>query len=119
MDGVILLRQARFAGLRVTANGATLVVEGPRRLEPIARTLLAEKPQVMQAHVDEQEVAWRVDAMRAQLPTRGALPLLLARLDVDRGSGSCCSCGDPLGRDERYRCRPCVTAAVAALETVG
>lgn len=118
MDGMILLRQARFAGLHVTADGATLVVEGPRRLEPIAQALLAEKPEVMRALAEEQEVTWRVDAMRPQVPTRGAIPLLLARFDVVRAAGSCCSCGDPLGPDERYRCRTCVAAAVAVLRAV-
>jgi hypothetical protein len=119
MDGVILLRQARFAGLLVTANGGPLVVEGPRRLEPIARMVLADKPQVMRALADEQEIAWRIDAMRPQVPAKGAIPLLLARPGVRFALGSCCSCGDPLGLDDRYRCRPCVMAAVAVLETVG
>ncbi len=118
MDGVILLRQARLAGLRVTASGDTLVVEGPRLLEPIARTLLAEKPQVMRALADEREVAWRIDVMRPQVPAKGAIPLLLARPDAVRGSGLCCSCGGSLAADERYRCRPCVAAAVAVLAGV-
>ncbi|MGO9179405.1 MAG: hypothetical protein ACLQBX_02160 [Candidatus Limnocylindrales bacterium] len=118
MDGVTLLLQARLAGLRVSASGGTLVVKGPRRLEPMARTLLAQKPRILQALAGEQEVAWRIDAMRPQVPAAGAIPLLLARSDAVRGSGKCCSCGDPLHPDERYRCGPCVAATVAVLEGV-
>lgn len=115
MDGLTLLREARGAGLQVTANGDTLVVEGPRRLEPIAQTLLAEKPRVMRALAEEQEVAWRIDAMRPQVPSTGGIPLLLARPDVRPLVGSCCSCGDPLGDENRYRCARCVAAAIAVL----
>ena len=70
VDALMLLQQARLAGLHVTASGDTLVVQGPRRLEPIAQTLLAEKPQIMRALADEQEVAWRIDAMRPQATPR-------------------------------------------------
>ncbi len=114
----MLLQQARLAGLHVTTSGATLVVQGPRRLEPIARTLLAEKPQVMQVLADEREVAWRIDAMRPQVTAKGAIPLLLVRPDATRGRGLCCSCGESLGPNDRYRCRACVIAAVAVLESV-
>jgi hypothetical protein len=116
VDSVTLLRQARQAGLRITASGDQLVVQGPRRLEPMARLLLAEKPRILRALAEE--VAWRIDAMRPQVPATGAIPLLLARPDAVRGSGRCCSCGDPLGPDERYRCRPCVAAVIALLESV-
>jgi hypothetical protein len=116
VDVLILLSEARFAGLRVTATGDQLVVQGPRRLEPMARLLLAEKPQVMRALADEQKVGWRIDAMRPQVTTTGAIPLLLARPGAPWEPGQCCSCGDPLGPDERYRCAPCVTAAIAVLE---
>ena len=87
MDVLILLRDARFAGLRVTASGNHLVVQGPRRLQPMARLLLSEKPEVMRALAEEQEVAWRVDAMRLQVPATGAIPLLLARPEAVWGSG--------------------------------
>lgn len=118
MDGLMLLREARRAGLQVTANGDTLVVQGPRRLESVARTLLAEKPRILQALADEHEVTWRIDAMRPRVPAKGAIPFLFARPDARWPVGRCCSCGDPLGPDERYRCRPCVAAAVAVLEGV-
>ena len=113
----MLLREARQAGLRVTARGERLVVQGPRYLEPFARKLLAEKPRVLRALVEEeQEVAWRIDAMRPQMTVRGAIPLLLARPGGPFRAGGCCSCGDALTADERYRCHSCVAAVVAVLE---
>lgn len=118
MDGLILLRDARRAGLRVKASGDRLVVEGPRRLEAMARTLLAEKPRVLRALAEEEhEVAWRAAVMAAQVPWAGAIPLLLARPGIRFPPGSCCSCGDPRPTD-RYRCAPCAVATVHALAAV-
>jgi len=117
VDGLTLLRQAREAGLRVGTDGDRLLIEGPRRLEAVARALLVEKPQVLRALSQEQdEIAWRVVAMRPQVPATGAIPLLLARPGIRFPLGTCCSCGDPLGPDDRYRCRPCADAAVAVLK---
>ena len=63
-------------------------------------------------------VGSRTDAMRPQVPATGPIPLLLARPDVIRGGGLCCSCGELLGAEEAYRCALCVAAAVTVLETV-
>lgn len=115
MDGLTLLREARVAGLRVTVSGDRLVVQGPRRLEPIARQLLAEKRTIVEALTAEQEVAWRIDAMRPQVTVKGAIPLLLARPLAPWKPGRCCSCGDPLAPADRYRCQHCVAAVVAVL----
>lgn len=49
MDGMTLLKNARAAGLRVTADGDRLVVRGPRSEEPVAAQLLANKQLVMTA----------------------------------------------------------------------
>ncbi len=117
MDGLTLLQEARPAGLQVTVSGDVLVVQGPRRLESFARMLLAEKRIVIEAPTAEQEVTWRIEAMRPQVTRTGAIPLLLARPSGAWGRGSCCSCGESLGRADRYRCRPCVAAVVAVLET--
>jgi hypothetical protein len=118
VDGLTLLREARLAGLQVTARGDRLVVQGPHRLKAVASRLLAAKVTVLEALAVEQEaVAWRIKAMRPQVTRSGAIPLLLARPVGAWGPGTCCSCGEPLAPDERYRCRPCVAAAVVVLET--
>lgn len=49
MDGLTLLDEARVAGLDVYENAGKLVVRGPDSLEPLARRLLAAKPQVLMA----------------------------------------------------------------------
>jgi hypothetical protein len=118
MDGLVLLRQARLAGLQVRGDGDRLVVHGPRRLEPVARTLLAEKPGILRALAEEHEIAWRVDAMRSRVPATGAIPLLLALPGVRFQLGTCCSCGEQLAPDDRYRCGPCADAAVAVLRAL-
>ena len=52
MDGMILLEEARAAGLSVTADGDRLRIRGPRRADPVARRLLAHKPDVLSALVE-------------------------------------------------------------------
>jgi hypothetical protein len=85
-------------------------------LEPLARTILAEKPQILAALVDEErEVAWRIASMRPQVSANGPIPLLIARAVAGRSARTCCSCGDPLEPDDRYRCQPCATAVVSIL----
>ena len=47
MEGVMLMRQARVAGLKVRAEGADLSIRGPVSEAALARELIAHKPQVM------------------------------------------------------------------------
>jgi hypothetical protein len=61
------------------------------------------------------EIAWRLDAMRGQVPSSGLIPFLVAR-NIQHAQGTCQSCGDPIGVDQLYRCRPCVEAAILALQ---
>jgi hypothetical protein len=49
MDGMTLLRRARDAGLSAAAEGDKLVIRGPKKAEPVALLLLANKPAVMVA----------------------------------------------------------------------
>jgi hypothetical protein len=51
MDGLILLRRARDAGLVVAAEDDKLVIRGPKRAEPVALLLIKHKPEVMAALV--------------------------------------------------------------------
>ena len=63
---------------------------------------------------DDPELAWRVEAMRKQIPPSGAIPDLVAR-EAPVRSGTCFSCGDPLTANQHYRCRPCAVAAAVAI----
>lgn len=49
MDGMILLKEARAAGLMVALEGDVLKTRGPKRADPIARKLLAHKLEVQRA----------------------------------------------------------------------
>jgi hypothetical protein len=52
MEGLTLLREARAVGLSLARDGDELVIRGPRRAEPVARMLLARKPEVIRALSD-------------------------------------------------------------------
>lgn len=72
----------------------------------------------------EEEVAWRVEAMRPQIPTeeRFPFPFLQARPGTEAVEGHCFSCGDVMEQQEgeqyrgamvpRVRCDACTAAAV-------
>jgi hypothetical protein len=119
MDGVAsVLAEARTVGLEIRVNADRLVVRGPQRHEAIARRLLAQKPAVIALLTEENaEIAWRVAAMRPQVPLRGAIPLLMARLGIP-ALNHCISCGDPIPAQRRYRCAPCARATWAVLHDV-
>jgi len=70
--------------------------------------------------VQAGEIAWRVAAMRPQIPLRGPIPFLVARLDLVTpcAPGHCGSCGEPLQERRRYRCAPCQEAAWQVLNEV-
>jgi hypothetical protein len=118
VGGLSLLRDARRSGLAVSARGDQLVIRGPRSLAELAQSLLAEKSAVLDALSEEREIAWRVEAMRPQLTGTGAIPLLLARPGRRFERGTCCSCGDRLAAEDRYRCSSCAQAVVVVLEAL-
>jgi hypothetical protein len=47
MDGLTLLQEALAAGLEVWREDGRLVVRGPARLEPLAKSLLAHKATIL------------------------------------------------------------------------
>ena len=47
MDGLTLLKEAHDAGLKVSTDGETLTVRGPKKAEHLARTLLTFKADIM------------------------------------------------------------------------
>jgi hypothetical protein len=76
---------------------------------------VARHREAIVALLQRDPVAWRAAVMSTQIAPTGAIPLLMARPGVRMPLGTCCSCGDPLGPDDRYRCGPCVQAAIATL----
>ena len=57
MGALILLEQARSAGLKLHAEGDRLVIRGPKSAERIARALLDHKTEVLPL-LREQPTAW-------------------------------------------------------------
>jgi len=114
-----LLGSLRRRGILVVPAGDGQLRYRPREaLSEAERAVLARHRDAIVALFDADPVGWRAAVMAAQVPRSGAIPLLLARPGIRVPSGSCCSCGDLLGADDRYRCSPCVAAVVAVLERV-
>jgi hypothetical protein len=110
-----VLAEARAVGLEVRTETDRLIVRGPRRHEGIARQLLAQKPVVLALLAEEEmELAWRIKAMRPQVPKQGPIPVLVAR-EVAVIAEHCLSCGEPLAPRRTVRCALCVRAAQQAL----
>jgi hypothetical protein len=65
MDGVGLLNEARKAGLTVEVDGDKLRIRGPRRLEPLALTLLRHKADVVTALRGDDQWARRAAGLLA------------------------------------------------------
>jgi len=117
-DALTLLAEARDAGLAVRVAGDRLVVRGPRTGEGLAKRLMASGREVAAAlAAEEAAIAWRVEALRPQVPAQGPIPFLVVR-EVDPAPGSCRSCGEPLQPGARYRCFACVRAAETVLNAV-
>lgn len=106
----------RQRGILIVPSG-----DGRLRYRPLEALSAAERAAVERhrdailALFDADPIGWRAAVMGAQVPRTGAIPLLLARPGIRFPPGSCCSCGDPLTADDRYRCRPCTAAAVDVL----
>jgi hypothetical protein len=110
-----VLAEARDVGLEVRAETDRLIVRGPRRHKAIARELLDRKLAVLDLLAQEEiALAWRVVAMRAQVPQRGPIPMLVAR-EVAVSPGNCLSCGEELAPGRTVRCALCVRAAQRVL----
>jgi hypothetical protein len=121
MDAVSLLEEARAAGLEVRTEGDQLVVRGPKRLATLALRVLDHKPAILAILEDVGEpIAWRMAAMRPQVPPSGPIPYLVAvaGLPARDTPGTCLSCGDAISPPRRYRCGPCVTAVERVLAEI-
>ena len=76
-----LLAAAREAGLEVRVRGRRTRGRGPRTQDALARTVAWPKSRWSSRCwlQEDAEVAWRIAAMRPQVPQRGAIPVLVAR----------------------------------------
>src|SRR5712691_8698193 len=109
MEGMILLRRAREAGLAVTLDGDALVIRGPKRAEPMARLLLENKAEVVAAlagpsdwHARHREaLSYWVALHPADEAARlawGELECRWHRLHGEQvPEWQCAGCGEPIG----------------------
>jgi len=114
MDGMMLLRRARDAGLAVKAQGDKLVIRGPKEAEPVALLLIEHKPAVIAALAPD--ATW----WRRQLAVRTLVWLVAGRTRDEAEAlafedlavewhrrngekveqGRCAGCGDLIGGRE-------------------
>jgi hypothetical protein len=117
MDVQELLTELERRGVQMLVDGERLRYRPKGAVSDGLRAAIAEHQHALVARLTEDgaEVRWRADAMRAQLPPTGPIPVLAARPITAWAPGGCSSCGDPLGPEERYRCGPCIRAALRVL----
>jgi hypothetical protein len=119
MTAAEMVGTLRQRGIIVVPSGDGRLRYCPREaLSAADRAVLARHRDAILAVLDADPVGWRATVMAAQVPRTGAIPLLLARPGIRIARGTCLSCGDSLTSDDRYRCGPCVAAAVALLDGV-
>jgi hypothetical protein len=114
LAGLLGSLQRRGIVLVPDANGR-LRYRPREALSEAERADLARHRDAIRAVLDADPVGWRAAVMATQVARAGAIPLLLARPGIRFPLGTCCSCGDQLGPDDRYRCKACVDAAVVVL----
>src|SRR5947207_2833327 len=97
----------------LTRRGVEMAVEGDRlRFRPhsavtsdLRAALVEHKADLIRLlGTNEVEIAWRVEAMRGQVPRTGTIPILLASPEAKTAPrGTCLSCGDLLAEGRRIR----------------
>ncbi len=120
----LIIQEMRRLGMQVRADPeAGKVRFGPSEVMPweLRLRLREHKPEVLALLTREAaEVAWRVAAMRPQVPARGPIPFLVAQLwRLASDAPRCClSCGEALGEGQQVRCSPCVQAVHIVLAEI-
>jgi hypothetical protein len=109
----------RQRGILVVPSGDGRLRYRPREaLSGAERAVLVRHRDAILALFDADPIGWRITVMADQVPKTGGIPLLLARPGMRIARGTCLSCSDVLALDDRYRCGPCVAAAVALLDRI-
>jgi hypothetical protein len=116
MSPLDLLGSLQRRGVVLVPTGDGRLRYHPREaLSADERAEIARYRDLIVERFNADPVAWRVAVMATQFPAQGAIPLLLARPGARFPLGTCCSCGDDLTSNDRFRCRPCVEAVVKVL----
>lgn len=121
MDPTELLAELNRRGVAIAVAGDRLRFRPQNAVTPDLRAALVEHKAdlIRLLSADDIEVAWRIEAMRPQVPRTGTIPILLARPEAKTApGGTCVSCGDSLTPDRRIRCVPCVSAVERVLNEV-
>ncbi|MBI3650958.1 MAG: hypothetical protein HY231_07890 [Acidobacteria bacterium] len=113
MTAIELIKNLEAAGVRLEVDGNDLIVDAPEdwltteRLEALAghkaailEILPIRKGALRERRIEEDEaIAWRLEAMKKQMPAKPPYPLLVAREGVKTTKGECYLCGDALTGD--------------------
>ena len=122
MNASALLTDLRSRGISLSVSGERLSIDAPKgTVTPdLLAALVEHKADLIRLlGTDDEDVTWRIEAMRPQVPRTGAIPCLLARPEAKTSPrGTCVSCGDPLTEGRRIRCAPCVGAVERLLNEV-
>ena len=111
-----MLGSLRQRGIQLVPAGDGRLRYRPREaLSEADREALVRHRDAIFALLESDPVGWRAAVMTTQVRRTGNIPLLLARPGSKLPPESCCSCGDQLSPDDRYRCTPCVAATVRVL----
>ena len=119
MKATKLLAELHSRGVIVEAAGEHLRIDAPKGvITPELRdALMQRKAEILFLLKPlSSEIAWRVQAILPQIPNKGAIPFLVAKLGKTTRKGHCLSCGDCLIGDEVSRCSLCNRAANLALD---
>lgn len=101
-------------GARLLLEGEELFVDMPEGFpSPLIEEIRQAKAEIMEYL--KNEIGWRVEAMKKQIPAKPPYPFFVAREGVETKKGECHSCGDSLTGDRLYLCQYCLRAKAIIL----
>jgi hypothetical protein len=115
-----LLAELSQRGVEIAVDGDRLCYRPKEAVTPDLRAALIEhKDGLIRLLSLDDDVAWRIDAIRPQVPRTGTIPPLLARPEAKTAPrGMCVTCGELLIDGRPVRCAPCVSAIERVLNEV-
>ncbi len=118
MTPAALLADLTQRGVRFEVDGDRLRCRGKTSVLTPDQTaaIKTNKSALIDLLRAEEAITWRVEAMRKQIPERGAVPFLVALSGVPPSPNVCPSCGEPFTpTGYTPRCHRCTVAAQRAL----